>query len=153
VSDQELWFQNFEALKMFINDNKRRPSPYSKTQEEKQIGQWLSSQVTNYKKKFKGMKYESRYNIWTQFLEEYKEYFVSDEEVWFERFETCKMFMCANKRRPSPYSKINEEKQMGSWLHHQIHNYKTKTGGMKDESRYNLWTQFLEDHKEYFVTK
>jgi len=147
VSDQELWFQKFEELKTFIDANNRTPSSSSKTPAELQIGRWLITQKKHYNNKTEGMKVNSRYNIWTQFLEEYKEYFVSDEEVWFERFETCKMFMCANKRRPSPYSKINEEKQMGSWLHHQIHNYKTKTRKMKDESRYNLWTQFLEDHK------
>jgi len=150
VSDEEIWHQRLEELKAFIDDNKRRPLPSSKYSDEKQIGSWLSAQQSTYKKKTKGMKDTTRYNILSKFLEDYKEYFVSHVELWFQMFERCKTFMCANKRRPSPFSKNIEEKQLGSWLHHQIHNYKNNTAAMKDITRYNIWTQFLEEYKVYF---
>jgi hypothetical protein len=55
------------------------------------------------------MKDEARYNLWTQFLEVYKEYFVSDDERWFQIFEELKTFIDANKRKPLTISKIQKE--------------------------------------------
>lgn len=39
---------------------------------------------------------------------------------------------------------------VGRWLSNQTTNYKTKKDGMKDPERYQLWTEFLEEYKEYF---
>ena len=152
VSDKEVWFQNFEELKMFININKRKPLVSIKNSEETQLGRWVCSQQKNYKTKTDGMKNESRYNLWTQFLEEYKEHFVSTDEIWYQMFEELKMFIDVNKQKPLTTSKNIVEKQLSQWISTQQQNYKTKTDGMKNESRYNLWSQFLEDYNEYFVS-
>jgi hypothetical protein len=58
--------------------------------------------------------------------------------------------MDTNKKRPSNVSSNITEKMLGQWLSAQLKYYKKKTGGMKDESRYNLWTQFLKNYKLYF---
>jgi superfamily II DNA or RNA helicase len=148
-TDDEKWIQSFEKLKTFINENKRRPKTQINNKEEKYLDSWLSNQQHHYKKKTQCMRDEERYNIWTQFLEEYKEYFISNDEIWLQKFDELKIFMNENKRKPF---KINiEEKQLTKWLEHQKTNYKNKTDGMKDEERYNLWTQFLEEYKKYFV--
>jgi hypothetical protein len=150
ISDDELWIQNLEELKMFIDTTRRNPTHHSNIKEEKYLGKWLSHQVTNYKYKTGGMKYEMRYNLWSQFLEDYKEYFVSNEEVWFQSFEKLKSFIDINKTRPSPTSNNPTETQIGRWVHFNQTTYKKKTKGMKDKERYELWTQFLEEYKEYF---
>jgi len=147
-NNDEIWFETFEKLKKFIDENKRRPNSNLKN-EEGILGQWLSCQIQNYKKKLQCMKDPERYKIWTQFLEEYKEYFKSDHEKWFETFEKLKKFIHENKRRPNHHFK-NEEGILGDWLSCQIQNYKKKTKGIKDPERYKIWTQFLEDYKEYF---
>jgi superfamily II DNA or RNA helicase len=152
VSDDEVWFKRFEELKLFIDVNKERPNTCSKNLNEKQLGGWLSTQIKEYKNKYSGMKDHTRYNLWTQFLEDYKEYFVSGDELWFQRFEELKIFIDDNKTRPYPNSKNPEEKQLGSWLCNQLHYYKNQIHGMNDGDRYNLWTQFLENYNEYFVT-
>jgi superfamily II DNA or RNA helicase len=142
----ELWGQNFVELKQFINENKR--TPIITKENEKKIGTWLSTQQRNYKKKKEGMKDENRYNIWTEFLEEYKEYFVSSDELWGKNFVELTQFINENKKTPTR-TKENEKK-IGTWLYTQQKNYKNKTQGMKDETRYNIWTEFLEEYKEYF---
>ena len=65
----------------------------SKNIEEKKLAQWLYHQKKDYKDKKGGMKNEKRYTTWTQFIEEYKEYFLSDDEVWYITFEKLKEFI------------------------------------------------------------
>jgi hypothetical protein len=150
VSNDELWNNNFIELKQFIDINEKRPSATSKNTIEKTLGSWLATQLNNYKNKTYGMKDKDRYNLWTQFLEKYKQYFISDDEVWNNNFIELKKFIKTNKKRPSDSSKNTTEKKLGSWLSHQINNYNNKKKSMKDKDRYNLWTQFLEDYKLYF---
>jgi superfamily II DNA or RNA helicase/CHASE3 domain sensor protein len=149
-SDNEVWYENFESVKQFINKNKRRPSMSASDEIEKKLGKWISSQTLNHKNKKDGMKDETKYSLWSEFLEEYKEYFKSDDEVWYEKFEELKTFINENKRRPSEISSNEIEKKLGSWLSHQITNYNKKLEAMKDEAKYLLWSKFLEEYKEYF---
>ena len=150
VSDNDLWFQMFERTKTFMNSNKKRPS--STNPDEKQLGDWLSGQQSNYKNKRDGMKDETRYTLWTQFLENYKEYFVSIDKLWLNNCNSCKLFIQINKKIPYQTAKNVDEKYLGRWISTQQKDYKNKVHGMKDETRYNLWTQFLEEYKEYFVS-
>ena len=143
------WFENFEELKKFIDENEKTPSQNAKNEKEKKLGQWRSAEQKKYKIKIQSMKNEIKYNLWSSFLEKYKEYFKSDDEIWIEKFEELKIFINKNKKRPNMNLK-NNEGNMGKWLSNQIINYKEKKQGMKDEKRYNLWSKFLEEYKEYF---
>ena len=58
--------------------------------EEKCLGSWLSNQQHHYKKNNSGMKDKIRYDIWTHFLEDYKEYFITDDDIWIQKFEELK---------------------------------------------------------------
>jgi ribosomal RNA-processing protein 8 len=141
-SDDDIWYEHFEELKKFINDNKRTPTRSSNNKIEKTIGEWLSDQKKYYKKKSCGMKNETRYILWSNFLEEYKEYLKSNDEIWYEKFSELKNFMNKNKKRPSK----NNNKSLNQWLNLQIKNYKKKLQGMKDETRYKLWTEFTKKY-------
>ena len=153
ISDENYWIQQLDELKQFLNKNNKRPSEESKNIEEKYLGRWLSNQNTDYKTKSKGMKGESRYKIWCLFLEEYKEYFISNDEMWFKSLEKLKVFININKKRPSQHVLDMNENFIASWFGTQQKHYKTNTAGMKDEARYNLWTNFLEEYSEYFPTE
>ena len=59
------------------------------------------------------MKDETQHNLWTKFLEEYNEYFIPDDEKWFQKFEELKSFIDTNKKRPSSTSKNIDEKKLG----------------------------------------
>ena len=144
------WCERLEELKQFIVEERRRPN--KRIESEKILGNWLRSQICNYKKKLYGFKNnEERCKQWEQFMEEYKEYFQSLDETWNEHFEELKQFMNKEKRRPSQYKEI--EKSLNYWLIAQTKNYKKKLYGFKNnEERCKQWEQFIEQYREYFKT-
>jgi hypothetical protein len=74
MSLDEMWEYNFNELIMFINSNKKTPVQTSV------IGAWFANQKTHYKNKTSGMNEKYRYDKWTQFLEEYAEYFTKPKK-------------------------------------------------------------------------
>ena len=54
---------------------------------------------------------------------------------WKERMEKLKKFIDENGRRPSQTCKNMKEKKLGSFLRHQLENYKKRKYGMIDEDR------------------
>ena len=98
------------------------------------------------------MKNETKRQLWEAFLKEHKKYFRSDDEKWYESFQKVKNYINQNKKKPSITSENKEEKYLGLWINTQTKNYKKKQESMKDETKYNLWTQFLEEYKQYFPT-
>jgi len=146
------WYETFEKVKNFMDTEGKRPSSTSKNKNEKSLGYWLSDQNKNYKKKEKSMKTEERRNIWEEFVEEYKHYLLSDDEVWNTKLEKVKNFMDENKKKPSDHSKNKEEKVLGSWIGTQKHNYKNKQYSMKTEEKRNLLDDFVEEYKQYFLS-
>ena len=71
----KLWILRFNQVKDYIDKNKKRPSNCDKNKEIKSLAQWLSNQLINYKKKEQIMKNDEIYNEWTNFMNEYQEYF------------------------------------------------------------------------------
>jgi ribosomal RNA-processing protein 8 len=151
INNDDKWNTKFEELKQFIDENKKKPSYHSTNKEEKTLGEWIGRQVTNYKKKKESMKTEEKRKIWEEFLKEYKEYFIDNDEVWNTKFEEVKKFIDDNKKKPSVYSKNKEEKVLGKWIQHQLTNYKNHNKSMKTDERRKIWEEFLEEYKEYFI--
>jgi superfamily II DNA or RNA helicase/ubiquinone/menaquinone biosynthesis C-methylase UbiE len=148
----DMWPQRFEELKAFIDTNKRRPPQNTKNKEVILLSGWLANNLTKYKNKTGGMKDIEKYNLWTQFLEKYKEYFITDDELWMQSLDKIKEFISENKKRPSIKSQNAEEVQCARWFSNQQQYYKNETTQIKNDTRYNLWVQFLEEYKEYFAT-
>lgn len=151
VSNNEIWNNKLLELKTFINNNKRKPLHTSNNIDEKNLGRWMSEQIKCFKNKSHGMIDDTRYNEWTQFIKEYEYYFISDEIKWQNYFEQTKKFIDTYNKRPSEVSKNEQEQNLGRWLQTQLRNYKNKTEGMKDETRYNEWTQFMEEYSDYIL--
>jgi superfamily II DNA or RNA helicase len=147
---KDIWCENFDILKNFINKNDKRPSEESKNKEEKYIGNWLSHQLTNYKKEKHNMKNKYIYFIFHNFLEDYSEYFKSNEDIWYEKFELLKKFIDEKKKRPNSCSKYRNEKLLGLFLSNQIQNYNKKKDNMKNEIIYNKFRKFLENYSNLF---
>ena len=149
-TDEELWDEKYNNLVLFFDTHKRRPNKRSNDENEKTLGIWIGVNLRNYKEKTRRMQHEKSYNKWTELINKYEEYFVSNEENWEEKFQELKTFINLHLKLPGGKSKNNDEKTVGCWLCCQKRNYKTKVAGMKDESRYTQWTQFLEEYKKYF---
>jgi predicted phage gp36 major capsid-like protein len=71
-SNEEIWKDNLDKLKQYINENNIRPSYSSNNNEIKRLGNWIQTQQTNYKKDT--MNDEIR-KLWEEFIKEYNEYF------------------------------------------------------------------------------
>jgi superfamily II DNA or RNA helicase len=148
-TDSTIWHESFELLKAFIHKNKKQPSQISINVDEKRLGQWLSTQKQNYKNKTNAMKDELKYNLWTTFLEEYKDFMKSNDDIWNELFESLKIFIKENKKQPYSILTDSFEKKLGQWLSSQKNNYKKKINSMKDQDKYDQWTEFLKEYAQY----
>jgi Hypothetical methyltransferase len=149
----DMWCERIECLKKFIDENKKKPSKCSKNSDEKILGSWLVTQNQNFKNRVYGMKDSKRFDVWKMFLEEYNEYVLSIDELWYKNLETLKEFIEINKRRPSsdnPNKK--EEHWVGEWLLTQNKNNKNRKEGMICDRRHYMWSAFLEEYKEYLLS-
>ena len=156
ISIEEKWLINFEKIKKYIDENDKRPLYTDKNNDIKQLGKFLSNQITNFKKKNGIMKNEKIYNIWKKFInnEKYKKYFTSFEEIWLIKFDEIKKYINENDKIPTSHNKNNDIKQLGIWIGNQITNFKKKYGIMKNEEIYNKLKEFINDdkYKKYFIS-
>jgi ribosomal RNA-processing protein 8 len=149
---EDIWYQHFEDLKTFIAENRKCPRQCIKKSVEHNnelvLGKWLSHQQKNYKNKNESMREKNKYDLWTEFLEKYKGYFISDDDNWYTKFEELKIFIDKNNKTPIAKSKNEIEKTLANWLSSNQQKYKIKSQSMKDEAKYKLWTKFLEEYKD-----
>ena len=85
----------------------------------------------------------------------YKEYFMGNEEKWYENLEKVKEFMGSNNKRPSRSCKNEDGKMIAEWINTQLNNYKENKCIMKDETIKKAWEEFINNPKyvEYFNHK
>ena len=150
----EIWTKRFDDSKQYIDTNNKRPSKYNKNKEIKQLGNWLSTQRTNYKKKIKIMSNNQIYNIWTEFInnDKYKKYIQTNEDSWYDSLNQVIEYINLNNKRPSTTDKDTQIKQLGSWICLQKKNYRKKIRMMSNSKIYNQWTQIINNinYKTYF---
>ena len=71
------WINNLEKIKLYIDENNKRPNSNDKNKEIKSLGIWMVSNQLKYKIKKEIMKIDEIYNKWTNFIndDKYKKYF------------------------------------------------------------------------------
>ena len=151
-TDVEIWNENFQLLKDFIDKNKRRPTE----KDDKYLCGWLQGQIKHYNKmdgKFKDMVY---CNQWEEFLEQYKNYIIEKpksespylQKTFDKMLLLLKEYINKNKKRPSKH----DDKYLCGWLQGQIKHYNKMDGKFKDIVYCKKWEKFLEEYKEYLKT-
>jgi hypothetical protein len=147
-----MWYNKFNKVKLYIDLNNKRPSQRDIDKDIKQLGQWFNHQQTQYKKNI--MKTKEIYDNWTKFIndEKYIEYFMSNKELWYNKFNKLISYIDVNNKIPSHINK--DIKQLGSWVYTQQRQYKKKTYIMKNKEIYDTWTKFINDEKyiKYFIS-
>jgi len=153
-SNDEQWIEQLQKVIKYIDDNKMNPSVYSKNNDIAQLGSWVSNQMTKYKNKTQIMSDEAIYNRWTEFINnpQYREYFQSNEEMWYENLQKVIEYIDENKMKPCTYSKNKDIQQLGTWIGTQKRKYKNKIEIMKNELIYNRWSEIINNpqYLEYF---
>ena len=147
ISNEELWNNNLIKLKTFIDLNERRPSEKKET--EKVLEGWLSTQLRNRQAKKYNMSNEDIRNEWDTFIKDYKQFFISNEELWTNNLTKLKTFIDLNKQRPKNGGK-KIEKVLSRWLYNQLKNRKTEKKSMLNEDIRSVWDSFIKDYKNIF---
>ena len=153
---EEIWIRNLEQCKVYMDENKKRPSKKDKDKNVGYLVKWITNQINTYKKQIYIMKVETIRQRWKEFItdEKYKQYFMTNEEEWISKLERCKDYIDTNDKRPSQTDKNDDVKNLGIWLTRQITNYKKQNDIMKDETIRKQWKEFITDakYKVYFIT-
>ena len=151
------WYKSLENVMMYMDTNDKKPSYNDKNSETQKLGTWIGTQLTNYKTKKQIMEKENIRKSWESFVtdDKYSIYFEDNDTLWYKTLEKVKMYIDANKKRPSKGSKDTDTKQLASWIGNQLTNYKTKKDIMKNENIVKSWESFVTDDKysEYFEDK
>lgn len=153
-SPEELWYNNFNLMKLYIDEMRKRPSYKDKEQQMKKLASWVQMQIHNYKNKRHIMKTQEIYDAWTALISDakYQQYFLSQEESWYHEFNLLKSFILKYNKRPSKHSKHEPTKRIGRWLDAQLQKYKNKTQIMKKQEFRDVWQAFISSNefKQYF---
>src|SRR3989304_5983048 len=117
MSNEDSWMIILNEVKNFIDKNSKRPSQDSKNKKEKIIGKWICTQIKNYKKQTQIMSDDKIRKQWEEFTNDnkYKDYFMSNEDSWIIKLNEVKKFIDKNSKKPTQWSKNNEEKIIGVW--------------------------------------
>ena len=80
MSKDEIWYNNLNKVKGFIDNNNKRPSKNAKNKEERILGLWIKTKQKNYKDEKLIMKEIKFRNEWEKFVlnPQYAKYFNTD---------------------------------------------------------------------------
>ena len=145
IDNKEHWRKRLDELKIFLNQTNIRPT--DKT--NKELDNWLSVQLRNYEKRKEIFKEDEIYNLWINFINdnEYKKYFISNEDKWKDNLEKLKNFIKSNNHIPKC-----ADKDLHNWLRVQKANFKNKNKIMKNKEIYDIWKEFINSttYSKYF---
>jgi hypothetical protein len=148
------WKLTLDKVKEYIDENDKIQSERDKTKEIKKQYYWIRHQQQNYKHKIYNMKHKIYRKLWEDFIndDKYKEYVLSNEELWKLKLEWVKKYIVSKKKRPSRTDKNEEYKKHGVWIRSQIQNYTNQQKNMSNETIRHLWEDFINDDKynKYF---
>jgi len=103
VGNEERWANNLALVKEYIDENNKLPL---RSVDGSSLGRWFSGQKNNYDPDItmckQGMKNEEIWNLWTEFIndENYRHYFVSNEERWANNLALVKEYIDENNKLP-----------------------------------------------------
>ncbi len=154
LNKEEIWKNNLEKVKKYIDKNNKRPSNIDSDINVKKMGIWFASQINNYNNKKYIMKCNNIIELWEQFIndDKYKIYFNNDNlKNWIDILNKVKKYIDNNNKRPSVKNKNLEIKKMGNWISDQQYKYINKNNYFEIFYK-KLWEEFIfcEKYNIYF---
>jgi hypothetical protein len=150
-TNEEVWMDTLQKVCEYIEQYKKRPFASSKDNKISSLGNWLTFQRKNYENKEQIMGNEEIRKIWEDFVNKYQEVIMSNDELWRYNLNSLENYVIENNKMPSIYSKILNEKKLGTYVHHQKHNYKNNKGNMKECSSIRKeWEDFTAKYPHLF---
>ena len=156
ISNQNIWKDTLDKVKLYFDNNNKRPSQHDKNIDIRQLGTWISTQQKNYNKKLYNMKNCDIINQWEHFINDlkYKEFFITNEKEWENKLDEVKKYIDDNKKTPNNHDKNIEIKQLAQWISNQQKNYVSYEYIMKKSDIREKWEEFIngQKYKTYFLT-
>jgi hypothetical protein len=153
IDDTCRWWMTFEKIKALMG----RPSQDSKNADEKRLGIWIQSQVSNTRANggegCKAMKRgDARREAWDEFVTSRPDWFMDFEKKWTSIFEKVKVLT----DRPSQNSKDADEKRLARWIAQQTRNASANEGDgqfamKRADARRRAWDEFVSLRPEWFT--
>lgn len=150
LTNKEKWESNFEKVKKYIDEHKKKPSESDTDPDTKFIGVWINIQQTKIIKDEGLMKIEYFRKKWENFIIEYKKYFITNEEAWKSNLENVKKYINENNKSPSISDKNNDTQILGQWISTQHKNYSREENIMKTLYIKKIWEDFINDNKQHY---
>jgi superfamily II DNA or RNA helicase len=154
LTNEEIWFNNYDELVKYINENKKLPNIFNVNDKYYLISCWFQNQKNNYSQKKDSMKNNKIIKTWENFLNENNCYFdiETNEDIWNENLNKLIDFINKNNKKPSKISDCEDEKKLYGWVGNQNNNYKNKINIMKNNNIINNWERFIEKYNNYFLS-
>ena len=152
LSNTETWFYTLKQVEDYILKNNKRPSSSENDIRVKQLGKWIKTQKTNYSKNENIMRDEIIKNAWEDFTKKYEEYFLSNNEMWFNSLKQVEDYILKNNKTPLSTDKDIQIKKLCTWIDTQKINYSKNENIMKDEIIKKEWVDFIEKYKQHFLS-
>ncbi len=141
----DIWYDKFLTMVEYIDKNNEIPLYNS----------WIYEQKKLYKNNEMTLK---RKIIWKKIItsNKYKNFFISEFEIWYDKFKLLKTYINTYDKTPSQLIKSKKYKNLGTWLNTQKQNYKNNKRNMKnDENIKRIWEKFItsDKYKKYFISE
>ena len=157
INGHEIWMNRLNEVKLYIDENNKRPSNKDKSKYIKQLGLWIGTQIKQYKKKIYIMKNQEIRDKWNDFINDfrYKKYFESNEDAWKKNYEKIKQYINENNTLPSRQDKNEYIKSLAYWIQTQRNCYIKNIHIMIIQEIRDKWNDFINDNKYkiYFESK
>jgi hypothetical protein len=96
------------------------------------------------------MKDETIRQKWKDFTNKYKQYFLSNDELWDDNLNLIENYIIKYNKKPSQHDQDKEIKKLGGWISTQQKNYQKNKQIMKDETIRQKWKDFIDKYKQFF---
>ena len=151
MNREELFKNNLDKVKKYIDEHKKRPSSENKSSLEiRYLGEWISAHICYYKNKKYIMSNPEIYNLFNNFIEDpkYSKYLLNNVDKWKYRLEILKIYIEKNNDIPPFSIAVNKDtRALRKWFNSQKKYYKNKTHIMSNPEIYSLFNNFIEDPK------
>lgn len=159
------WLNKLNQVKEYIDKTGKKPSRKSKNYNENKLNRWFYYNKYQYHKFINGNKkcniFNNNiiYNKYCSFINQYKKFILSYEELFISNLNEYINFININNKIPSSSSKNIEEKRLGNWYIYYKANYKkyqkdNNTGeALKNHKLRNLFEDLTNKYKAYLLNE
>jgi len=151
-SNIDIWYDKLDDVKQYIIQNKKIPYQKSQDYNVRSLGHWLANNKKYYKNNDGVMKTEDIRNKWEDFLQEFPDILLSNQELWESNLNKVKIYIQSNDKLPSSCSKDEQIRYMGRWIGSQMKNYKSNKQIMQNVYNRKLWEKFINEYPKLFMT-